>query len=56
MSWLVLAFLGYFFQVQVIKFGTNVGLNMLINISSDFVITTKFFGEFFFLKIGKKLL
>ena len=50
MSWLILAF-----QVKVIKLGTNVGLNMLINTSCAFVTTTNFSGDFFFLKIGKTL-
>ena len=31
------------FQVKAIQFGTNVGLNILLNISSGFMITTKVF-------------
>ena len=44
---------GLIFQVKV---GTNVGLNMLINLRSGFVITKNFFVRLFFLKIGKKFI
>ena len=38
---------GLIFQAKVAKFGTNVGLNMLINISSEFITTAKIFGDIF---------
>ena len=40
---------GRIFQVKTIKFGTNVGLNMLlrVNISSGFYHRCNVFGDFF---------
>ena len=41
------AFLDLFFQAKVTKFGTNVRLNMLINISSRFLAATKQLYDWF---------
>ena len=50
MSRMVLAFLGLLFKVKVFKLGTDVGLNILINKNSGFVINTKNMGDFSFSK------
>ena len=49
MSRPLLAFMNSFFQAKVTKYGTKVGINMLINIGSGFFIIgiKKNFGIFF---------